>query len=72
MDHSIVQSIKDYIYMGYIAVVGYLGWNHRRLDSVILEQSKTAQKVESLEDTLDHVRKGVDKLIDHLLDNREK
>lgn len=64
---SFLDHLKDYGYWMYLAVAGYLGWNHKRLDLVIQEQVKTAQKVEDLKETLEHVRDGVDKLTDHLL-----
>ncbi len=62
-------AIKEYMHLIYLAVAGYLGWNHKRIDNVILEQTKTAEKVENLKETLDHIRQSVDKLTTHLIDN---
>lgn len=91
-----LDGIKDYLYWVYLAIAGYVGWNHKRIDDVIKEQAITAhkvsalinehaistqkldlvikeqtvtsQKVNDLRESVDHVREGIDKITDHLLE----
>jgi len=72
VDHSFIEQARDYIYWVYLAAVGYIGWNHKRVDSVIEAQGKTEQKVNDLKEDLQHVRQGVDRLTEHLLDKAKK
>lgn len=61
---------KTYGYWLYLAIAGYVGWNHNRIDGVIKEQASTRQDVANLKDTINHISNGVDMLTKHLLENK--
>jgi hypothetical protein len=64
--------LKVYGYWIYLAIAGYMGWNHKRIDNVIKESAVTRQDVTNLKDTVDHIRNGVDKLTERLIDQTKK
>lgn len=66
------EGLKSYGYWAYLAIIGYLGWNHKRIDAVITDQAVTRQDVKNLTSTVDHIRVGVDMLTKHLLDKDRK
>ncbi len=59
--------IKVYANWLYLAIAGYLGWNHKRIDNVIVQQAIANQKIVSLEENIKHIRDGVDKLTNRFI-----
>lgn len=72
IDSSFWQDIKDYFYYIYVIIIGYLTWNHKRLDKVTQDTLMLDEKVNNIEKDLDHIRQGIDKLTYHLLDKKNR
>lgn len=59
--------VKEYFYYVYMVVIGYLTWNHKRVDKVVQDTSRMDQELDDLKDNVKHIRDGVDRLTFHLL-----